>query len=41
MGGKSKPTIGYWYRLLLHFGLCRGPIDALLEFRGGERAAWS
>lgn len=41
MGGKSKPTIGYWYKLLLHFGLCRGPIDALLEFRGGERAAWA
>lgn len=41
MGGKSKPTIGYWYKMLLHFGLTRGPIDALLEFRGGERAAWA
>ncbi len=41
MGGKSKPTIGYWYDMLLHFGLCRGPIDALLEFRGGEKTAWS
>lgn len=41
MGGKSKPTIGYWYDIFLHFGLCRGPIDALLEFRGGEKAAWS
>lgn len=40
MGGKSKPTIGYWYKLLLHFGLGRGPIDALLEFRGGDRTAW-
>ncbi len=41
MGSKSKPTIGYWYKMLLHFGLTRGPIDALLEFRGGERAAWA
>lgn len=41
MGGKSKPTIGYWYRMLLHFGFSRGELDALLEFRGGDRTAWS
>ncbi|WP_282266482.1 hypothetical protein [Stenotrophomonas sp. PS02298] len=41
-GGKNKPqTIGYWYRPLIHFGLCRGPIDALLEIRGGDRTAWN
>ncbi len=39
--GKKKPTIGYWYKLLLHFGWCRGPIDALLEIRGGDKTAWS
>lgn len=39
MGGKSKPTIGYWYRYLLHFGLSQ-ILDALLEMRGGERTAW-
>lgn len=38
-GGK-KQTVGYWYRLLQAFGLCKGPIDALLEFRAGGRVAW-
>lgn len=41
MGGKSKAqTIGYWYRPLIHFGFWQGPLDALLEFRGGDRTAW-
>lgn len=41
MGSSSKKqTVGYWYRLLYHFGLCKGPIDALLEFRAGDRTAW-
>lgn len=42
MGGKSKSTtIGYWYKLLYHMGLGIGPIDAFLEFRGGDKTAWS
>lgn len=41
MSSSKKPqTIGYWYRPLIHFGLWQGPIDALLEFRGGDRTAW-
>lgn len=41
MGARpKKQTIGYWYRLLFHFGWCQGPIDAFLEFRAGDRAAW-
>ena len=41
MGGSSKKqTIGYWYRMLYHFGWSQGPIDAFLEFRAGDRAAW-
>lgn len=41
MGGKSKAvTVGYWYRVLYHAGLGIGPIDAFLEFRGGEVSAW-
>ena len=40
MGGK-KQTVGYWYRLLMDFGLCRGPVDAFLAFRGGDRDAWT
>lgn len=36
MGGSSNQTIGYHYKWLLGFGWCRGPIDALLELRGGD-----
>jgi hypothetical protein len=41
MGSKSKPTIGYWYKVLLHLGVCQGPVDALLELRGGDKTAWT
>ncbi len=40
MGSSKKVTVGYWYRLIMHFGWSRGPIDAFLEFRGGDRVAW-
>lgn len=40
MGKSSKPVIGYWYPLMLHFGFCRGRVDKLRQFRGGERTAW-
>jgi len=39
-GGSKQSTIGYWYHMDLVFGLCDG-IDAFLEFRGGDRTAWS
>jgi len=38
--GSKKTTIGYWFRLLYQFGFCKGPIDAFLEFRAGDRIAW-
>lgn len=42
MGGKSGgTTVGYWYELAIHFGLGIGPFDAYLEFRGGDKTAWS
>lgn len=41
MGKSSNPTTGYWYKLLYHTGLTLGPIDAFLEFRGGDKTAWS
>lgn len=40
MGGSKKTTVGYWYKALFHHGLGKGPIDALLEVRGGDRTAW-
>lgn len=39
-GGSKKQTVGYWYKLLYHAGLCKGPIDAFLEFRAGDKTAW-
>lgn len=41
MGAPKKVTVGYWHRLLQHWGLSKGPIDAFLEFRAGDRTAWS
>lgn len=37
---KGSQTIGYWYNLAIHIGWGRGPFDALLEFRGGDKPAW-
>ncbi|MBS0218072.1 MAG: hypothetical protein JSR63_07780 [Proteobacteria bacterium] len=41
MGKSSKPTIGFWYHVAYHHGLTTGPIDAFLEFRGGDKTAWA
>ncbi|MDR3444692.1 LamG-like jellyroll fold domain-containing protein [Dyella sp.] len=41
MGKGSKATVGYWYRVAYHAGLGIGPIDAFLEFRGGDQTAWA
>jgi hypothetical protein len=40
-GGGRSVTIGYWYSMGLHFGLCHGPLDALRAIDVGERRAWS
>lgn len=38
--GKGSQTIGYRYYLGLHMGLCRGPIDEIVEIRVGDQTAW-
>lgn len=40
-GFNGRPIIGFWYKQLFHFVLCRGPVDAVLEFRGGDKTAWA
>lgn len=40
MGSSKKITVSHWYKLIMHLGWCKGPIDALLEIRGGDRTAW-
>lgn len=41
MGSSKKQTVGYWYEMGLHLGLCHGPVDEVSEIRGGDRTAWS
>lgn len=41
MGGSSSITIGYTYRMGVHFVPCHGPVDALVAIRVGQRPAWS
>lgn len=40
MGSSKKVTVGYRYLMGLHFGICRGPVDAVPEIQIGERLAW-
>lgn len=40
MGGSSKQTVGFWYQWAMHFGWCKGPVDAVLEWRAGGKTAW-
>jgi hypothetical protein len=40
MGSSSKVTVGYWYGMGLHFGLCHGPVDELHQIKVGDRDAW-
>lgn len=41
MGKAKNLTVGFSYYMTLHMGICRGPVDALLEIRIGDRLAWS
>lgn len=40
MGGKKKVTIGYRYYMGIHMGLCRGPVDQIVEIKVGDLTAW-
>ncbi len=40
MGSKKSVTIGYKYYMGIHMGVCRGPIDELVEIQVGDRSAW-
>lgn len=40
-GGKSsEQTVGYRYYMSLHMGLCRGPIDEIVQINAGDVRAW-
>lgn len=41
-GGSSTTYIaGYKYLFGIHMGICRGPVDELVEVRVGDRTAWA
>lgn len=40
-GLTGSTTVGYKYYLGIHFGICHGPIDAILKIDVGEKVAWS
>lgn len=43
MGGSLKGgsvTVGYRYFMTIHMGLCRGPIDEVVEIKVGDKTAW-
>lgn len=40
MGKGSGTTIGYRYKMSLQMGLCRGPVDEIVEIRVDELRAW-
>ena len=39
-GGSTDYVAGYRYLFGIHMGVCRGPIDELVEIRVGDRTAW-
>lgn len=39
-GGGGDQVIGYRYLMGLHMGLCRGPVDEIVQIRVGDKGAW-
>lgn len=40
-GGKKKQVIGFEYAMTLHMGICRGPVNEIMEIDVGGKVAWS
>lgn len=40
-GGGGDYTAGFRYLFSLHMGICRGPVDEVVEIRVGDRTAWT
>jgi hypothetical protein len=38
---KGSQITGYKYFMGLHMGLCHGPVDDVVEIRGGDRTVWA
>lgn len=40
-GGGGSVVVGYKYFMSVLMGLCRGPVDEVVEIRIGDRLAWT
>ncbi|WP_425962706.1 phage tail protein [Rhizobium nepotum] len=38
--GGGKQTIGYRYYMSLQYGICRGPIDEIVQIKAGDKSVW-
>ena len=38
---KKNQTVGYWYFMGLHMGLCHGPVDEISEISADDKVAWT
>jgi hypothetical protein len=41
MGSSKSVTIGYWYSLGIHMGLCRGPVNAVTKIMAAGKTVWT
>lgn len=41
MGKSRRITVGYRYYFGIHMGICRGPVNELVEIRVAEKTAWA
>ncbi|MGA7439504.1 MAG: hypothetical protein WBW32_15400 [Luteibacter sp.] len=41
MGKSKKVTVGFWYSMGLHMGICAGPVDKVLKIFGGGLQAYA
>lgn len=38
-GGGGGAIVGFWYSIAFHMGICRGPINSIVETRVGDKTA--
>lgn len=37
----ASQVVGYWYSFAILAGLCRGPVNEVIEVKAGDRTIWS
>lgn len=39
-GGSNSQVVGYKFKMGIHMGICRGPVDEVVEIKAGDRYIW-